>query len=96
MIYSADVDLLLYLPATGLEHRLSHVGRDTLILRGELDLPDAKEGELVIVIDGEPRWQRVTLPDGVKAGPIGEHGRIRTRYSLPLPEQLIPWNDERD
>lgn len=75
--YSASVRMTLHTPKG--DFQPSQLGPDYVVLRGEFEIPGAMQGELVVWIDGKELRYAVDLPDGVRAGDVGEFGRLDTR-----------------
>lgn len=59
--YSANVQLMLH--AHGMDHELSKVGPDRIVLRNAVDLPPG-DAILTINIDGQMTQHQIRLPDG--------------------------------
>lgn len=64
--YSADVEA--FFVSTGKRFRVAKTNGWAISLAESCDLPPGTEGDLLIIVDGNARSQRVVLPDGVEAG----------------------------
>lgn len=75
--YSADVEA--FFVAAGACFRVAKTNGWAISLAESCELPPGIEGELLIIVDGNARSQRVVLPEGV------EPGQTTVKYTVAAP-----------
>ena len=75
--YSADVEA--FFVAAGQRIRVAKTSHVEISFADSCELPPGIEGDLLIIIDGNPSSQRVLLPEGV------EPGQTTVKYEVAAP-----------
>ena len=75
--YSADVEA--FFVTAGKRIRVAKTNGSALSLAESCELPPGTEGDLLIIVDGNARSQRVLLPEGV------ERGQTTVKYMVAAP-----------
>ncbi|HEV7222094.1 MAG TPA: hypothetical protein VGN42_05290 [Pirellulales bacterium] len=75
--YSADVEA--FFVTAGKRIRVAKTSHVELSIAESCELPPGTEGDLLIIVEGNARSQRVLLPEGV------EPGQTRVKYEVAAP-----------